>query len=91
MYLSHRLLTSSTKPRSRQSRRRFPGLAARRRSEPHGLFRAGTLCPVVVLLAYFFWDVFSESAALRRLGTTAKNYRYAERAHLIGLRLAIYQ
>lgn len=49
-----------------------------------GLLRVGTLCIVVALIVYFFWDMFSESAALRRLAATAKNYPYTERCDANG-------
>lgn len=48
-------------------------------STSRGILRVGTLCVVVVLIAYFLWDMFSETAALRRLATTAKNYSYTEK------------
>ncbi|MBY3139006.1 MULTISPECIES: hypothetical protein [Rhizobium] len=53
-------------------------------SMSRGLLRVGTLCLVVVLIAILFWDMFSESAALRRLAATAKNYRYAEKCDADG-------
>ncbi|TBB50239.1 hypothetical protein ELH46_16360 [Rhizobium ruizarguesonis] len=60
-------------------------------SMSRGLLRVGTLCLVVVLISYFFWDMFSESAALRRLAATAKNYRYAERCDADGNSIATGQ
>ncbi|MBA8835197.1 hypothetical protein GGE39_005161 [Rhizobium leguminosarum] len=60
-------------------------------SMSRGLLRVGTLCLVVVLIAILFWDMFSESAALRRLAATAKNYRYAERCDAEGNLIATGQ
>ncbi|MGW9947342.1 hypothetical protein J2W92_002679 [Rhizobium leguminosarum] len=53
-------------------------------SMSRGILRVGTLCVVVVLIAYFLWDMFSETAALRRLAATAKNYSYTEKCDANG-------
>lgn len=60
-------------------------------SMSRGLLRVGTLCLVVVLIAILFWDMFSESAAIRRLAATAKNYRYTERCDADGNLIATGQ
>jgi hypothetical protein len=43
-----------------------------------GLLRLGTLFGVIALGGYFFWDMFSETAALNRLAATARSYHYTE-------------
>ncbi|MBY3386535.1 hypothetical protein [Rhizobium laguerreae] len=60
-------------------------------SMSRGLLRVGTLCIVIALISYFFWDMFSETAALRRLAETAKNYHYTERCDADGNQIATGQ
>lgn len=43
-----------------------------------GLLRLGALFGVIAVVAYSFWDLYSESAALNRLAATAKGYHYTE-------------
>jgi len=43
-----------------------------------GLLRLGTLFVIVAVCGFFFWDMFSETAALNRLATTARSYHYTE-------------
>ncbi len=40
--------------------------------------RLGTLFAVFAVGGYFFWDLFSEAAALNRLAVTAKSYNYTQ-------------
>jgi len=55
------------------------------------ILRLGTLFAVVALVGYFFWEMFSESAALSRLSATANIYPYAERCDANGQLIAIGQ
>ncbi|KAA0681161.1 hypothetical protein DTW90_37205 [Neorhizobium sp. P12A] len=43
-----------------------------------GLMRLGTLFGVLAVGGYFFWDMFSETAALDRLAATARSYHYTQ-------------
>ncbi|MGO4623821.1 hypothetical protein AB4Z34_17485 [Ensifer sp. 2YAB10] len=56
-----------------------------------GILRVGTLFAVVVLIAYSFLDLFSESAALNRLSATAAKYAYTERCNAEGNLIATGQ
>jgi hypothetical protein len=49
-----------------------------------GLFRVGTLFCALALVVWFFWEMYSESAALIRLSATAKNFPYVERCDAEG-------
>jgi hypothetical protein len=49
-----------------------------------GLVRLGTLLGVVVIGSYFLWSLFSEAAALDRLATTAKSFRYTQSCDVEG-------
>lgn len=53
-------------------------------SVSRGLFRVGTFLAFVAFVSYFLWDMYSESAALRRLADTAKNFPYTERCDADG-------
>ncbi len=43
-----------------------------------GMLRLGTLFAVIAVGGHFFWNFFSETAALNRLEATAKSYRYTQ-------------
>lgn len=49
-----------------------------------GLVRLGTLLGVVAIGSYFLWSLFSEAAALDRLATAAKSFRYTQSCDVEG-------
>jgi hypothetical protein len=49
-----------------------------------GLLRLGTLLGVTAIGGYFLWSLFSENAALNRLATTAKSFRYTQSCDVEG-------
>lgn len=49
-----------------------------------GLVRLCTLLGVTAIFGYFLWSSFSEAAALGRLATTARSFRYIQSCDLGG-------
>lgn len=56
-----------------------------------GILRVGTVFAVIGLIAYSFWDLDSESAALNRLSAIAAKYTYTERCDAEGNLIATGQ
>jgi hypothetical protein len=44
-----------------------------------GLYRVSVLVGCIVLITYFFWNMFSATAAVNRLSVAAQNFHYTER------------